>query len=194
MAQSSSRQSQYPINPLILNRWSPRSFSGEEIGNDDLMALFEAARWAPSSYNNQPWRFIYGKRNTPHWDAIFGLMGEFNQNWTKNAAALVVIISKKTFDHSGKPSRTHEFDAGAAWENLAIEAESRGFVTHGMEGFDYDKAREVLGVPAEYDVEAMIAIGKQGKKEDLSPDLQPMEAPSQRKPLSEIVMEGKFRA
>jgi len=166
--------------------------SAEHMSDDELMSLFEAARWAPSSYNNQPWRFIYAKRDTPSWERLFSLMVDFNKGWTKNAAALVVVVSKKTFDHNGKESVTHRFDTGAAWENLALEANTRGFVAHGMEGFDYAAARGELGIPDEFDVEAMIAIGKPGKKEDLDPALQDREAPSDRRPLSEIVMEGKF--
>lgn len=190
--QPTQRTSKYNINPLILHRWSPRAMSGEEITDNDLMALFEAAHWAPSAYNNQPWRFIYAKKNTPSWDNLFSLMVEFNQSWTKNAAALVVIISSKNFAHNGKPSRTHDFDAGAAWENLALEAASRGLIAHGMEGFDYDKARQVLEIPDDYDVEAMLAIGKPGQKEMLPPELQEREAPSERNPLEKVVMEGKF--
>ncbi|MBI2208312.1 nitroreductase family protein [Candidatus Woesearchaeota archaeon] len=188
------RKSDYDISPLILNRWSPRAMTGAEIDERELMAIFEAARWAPSSYNNQPWRFIYAKRNTEHWDRLFNLMVEFNQSWTKNAAVLVVIISKKTFDHNGQPSITHSFDAGAAWENMALEAARRGYVIHGMQGFDYEKAKKALGIPEVYNVEAMAAIGKRGKKSDLPQELQEREIPSQRKPLKEIIMEGKFRA
>lgn len=189
-----NRTPTHPISELILNRWSPRAFSGETIPTETLMSLFEAARWAPSSYNNQSWRFIYAQKNTPHWDALFNLMVEFNQSWTKNAAALVVIVSKKTFDHNGEASITHSFDSGAAWENLALEASSRGIIAHGMQGFDYEKAKIVLGVPEGYAVEAMVAIGMPGKKEDLPAMLQEKEVPSDRKPLSELVMEGKFRA
>ena len=167
--------------------------TGEDITEEELMALFEAARWAPGSRNNQPWRFIYAKRNTPHWKTLFGLMGEFNQSWTKNAAVLVVVVSKNTFDLDGKPSRTHSFDAGAAWENLALEATTRGLVSHGMEGFDYAKAKIVLGIPNDHTVEAMIAIGKRGEKEILPADMQEREIISDRKPLKEIIMEGKFR-
>lgn len=187
------RKPTYPIHPLILSRWSPRAMTGEDISEEELMALFEAARWAPSSYNNQPWRFIYAKKNTPHWKTLFGLMGEFNQAWTKNAAVLVVGISKNTSDFNGKPSTTHSFDAGAAWENLALEATSRGLVAHGMEGFDYAKAKIVLGIPNDYAVEAMIAIGKRGKKAILPAQMQKREMPSDRRPLKELVMEGKFR-
>jgi len=187
-----TRKSAYGVNHMILNRWSPRSFSGEDISDQDLFALFEAARWAPSSYNNQPWRFIYAKRNSKHWDTILNLLVDFNKQWCANASALVVIISKKTFDYNGKPSVTHQFDSGAAWENLALQATSQGLITHAMQGFDYERARKDLAIPDEYDVMAMVAIGKKGATEKLLPELQQREAPSDRKPLSEIVMEGKF--
>jgi len=187
------RKSDHNISSVILNRWSPRSLTGEKIPRDELESLFEAARWAPSSFNNQPWRFIYAERETKNWDNLFNLMIEFNQSWAKNASVLIVVISLKNFEHNGKPSRTHAFDTGAAWENLAIEATSRGLIAHAMEGFDYKKARNDLEIPEDYEIHSMIAIGRQGKKEDLSEDLQEKENPSQRKPVSEIIMEGKFR-
>jgi nitroreductase len=188
----SARKSNYPINPLILNRWSPRSMTGEALNDDDIMSLFEAARWAPSSYNNQPWRFIYAKRNTEHWDRFFNLLAEGNKNWTKNAALLVVVISRKNFEFNEKPAITHQFDAGSAWENLALEASSRGIVAHGMQGFDYEKAGVDLGVPHDFEVMAMIAIGKKGPIEILPPELQEMEKLTDRKPLKEIIMEGFY--
>lgn len=188
------RKPTYPINPLILNRWSPRAMAGEEVLDSELMSLFEAARWAPSSYNGQPWRFIYAKRNTESWNKLFELMVDFNKTWAKNAAALVVIISRKNFEgNEKKPSVTHQFDAGAAWENLALQAETQGLVTHGMQGFDYEKARTELGIPADYDILAMVAIGKPGKKEILPLEIQEREVPSDRKPLNEIIMEGSFK-
>jgi nitroreductase len=187
------RKPAYPINPLILNRWSPRSMTGEELGDDEIMSLFEAARWAPSSYNNQPWRFIYAKRNTKHWDRLFNLLVEANKIWTKNAALLAVVISRKNFEYNEKPARTHQFDAGSAWENLALEASSRGIVAHGMQGFDYEKARVELGIPIDFEVLAMIAIGKRGLKENLPPELQDKEKPTDRKPLKDIIMEGIYR-
>jgi nitroreductase len=190
---SNIRQSQYTINPLILNRWSPRSMTGEELDEDTIMSLFEAARWAPSSYNNQPWRFIYAKRNTLHWDKLFNLLAEPNKVWTKNAAVLVVVIARKNFEHNEKYSITHQFDAGAAWENLALEASSRGLAVHGMQGFDYEKARTDLEIPDNFDVMAMIAIGKKGPKDNLTLQLQEREHPTNRKPLAEIVMEGQFK-
>ena len=188
-----NRKPGYGINPLILGRWSPRSMTGEEISDEELMSLFEAARWAPSSYNGQPWRFIYAKRDTKEWDKLFNLLVEGNQGWAKNAAVLVVIISRKNFEFNNKPSITHTFDTGSSWENMAIEASARGLVTHGMEGFNYDKAKTDLEIPDDYEVCAMVAIGKKGKKEDLPEALQKMEVPSSRKPLKELVMLGKFK-
>jgi nitroreductase len=187
------RNSMYKINPLILNRWSPRSMSGEELRDDDVLSLFEAARWAPSSSNNQPWRFIYAKRNTEKWDRLFNLMFEGNKIWTKNAAVLIVVISRKSFEQNEKPSKTYQYKAGATWENLALEAATRGLVAHGMAGFDYEKARKDLDIPDNFDVMAMIAIGKIGTKENLPQQLQEREHPNDRKPLAEIIMEGQFR-
>lgn len=187
------RKPQYEIHPIILGRWSPRSMTGEELSDEELMPLFEAARWAPSSYNSQPWRFIYAKRNSKDWHNFFGLLVEGNQAWAKNAAVLVVLVSAKNFEHNGKPSITHMMDAGSAWENLAIEGSRRGLVTHGMEGFDYERARRELGIPADYDVCCMIAIGKRGKKEALPKEIQAYEMPNQRKPVKDIIMEGKFK-
>jgi len=181
------------VHPLILNRWSPRSMTGEEMTDQELMALFEAARWAPSSYNNQPWRFLYAKKNSPAWPVFFNLMIEFNQGWTKNAAVLVVVISTKNFEHNGKPAHTHSFDTGAAWMALALEGCWKGYAVHGMEGFDFEKAKKDLNIPDNYQVEAMIAIGKRAPASALPPELQKREAPSTRRPLKEIVIEGKFK-
>lgn len=164
--------------------------SGEPISDNELMTLFEAARWAPSAFNSQPWRFLYGKRDTEHWDPFFNLLAEGNQTWCKNAAVLVVICSKDTFDYKDRPSRTHSFVTGAAFENLALQGTIVGLVIHPMQGFDYDKAREVLGVPDDHTVEAMVAIGRPGKKEGLPENLQEIEFPSDRKDLKDIVMEG----
>jgi nitroreductase len=188
----SFRKPDFDIDQLFLNRWSPRGMSGDEIGRDLLFSLFEAARWAPSSNNNQPWRFLYARRNTDYWPVFFDLLTEQNKVWTKNAAVLVVVISKKTFDYNEKPARTHSYDAGAAWENLALQGSLKGLVVHGMQGFDYDRARSTLNIPDVFQVEAMIAIGRPGKKEDLPQSLQEREMPSGRKALAEIVMEGKF--
>lgn len=187
------RKNDYSIHPLIINRWSPRSMTGEEMSKEELMPLFEAARWAPSSYGNQPWRFLYARKNTPSWPLFFELMGDFNKGWAKNASALVLVISGKNFAHNGKPSRTHSFDAGAAWVSMALEGAGRGLVMHGMEGFDYERAKKDLSIPDDYQVEALVAIGKRAPPENLPEELQKREAPSGRKPLNEIAIEGKFQ-
>ena len=152
-----TRTPTYNVHSLILNRWSPRSMTREELTDDVLMSLFEAARWAPSSYNNQPWRFIYARRNTEHWDRLFDLLVEANKVWAKNAGALVVVIARKNFEHNEKPARTYQFDTGAAWENLALEATSRGLAVHGMQGFDYEKARKDLQVPDNFDLMTILS-------------------------------------
>jgi nitroreductase len=187
------RKAEYPIDPLFLNRWSPRAMSGEPLADEELMPLFEAARWAPSSYNAQQRRFLYGRRDTPDWNTFFDLLTEGNKAWAKNAAALVVVISRKNFEHNERPSRTNMYDTGAAWENLALQGSLKGLVVHGMQGFDYEKARTVLKIPDHYEVCAMIAIGKKGRKEDLPENLQKIEAPNDRRPLAEIAIEGTFR-
>jgi nitroreductase len=136
---------------------------------------------------------VYAKRDTPNWDMFFNLLFEGNKIWTKNAAVLVVIISRKNFEYNEKPSITHQFDAGAAWENLALEASIREIVTHGMQGFDYEKTRQDLNIPSSFDVMAMVAIGVRGLPENLPPNLQEKEFPNDRKKLSEIIIEGSFK-
>jgi nitroreductase len=190
---SEVRRSDYPIDPLFLDRWSPRAMSGEEITETELLTLFEAARWAPSSYNGQPWRILYARRDTGHWTLFFNLLVEINQTWAKNAAALAVLISKETFDHNGEPAITHSFDTGAAWANLALQGTLNGLVIHGMQGFDYGKAKIDLKIPDGYSVEAMVVIGKPGKKEDLPEKLQEREVPNDRRSLRETAFEGEWR-
>lgn len=189
-----NRKPEHEINPLLLDRWSPRSMTGEEVLDEDLMGMFEAAKWAPSAFNSQPWVFVYAKRGTEHWDKLFNLMGEFNQNWTKNASALVVVISRKNFEYNGKPNPTHQFDTGAAWENLALEARNKGYYAHGMSGFDYDKAKVDLEVPDDCDILAMVAIGKKDSRDKLAEDMRKDESPNGRKKLEEIIMEGTFKS
>ncbi len=190
---SEIRRADHPIDKIFVDRWSPRAMSGESIPESELMVLFEAARWAPSSYNNQPWRILYARRDSEHWPLFLSLLVEGNRVWADKAAALLVFISKTTFDHSGKPARTHSYDTGAAWENLALQAMLRGYVAHGMQGFDYERARTELQVPDEYQVEAMAAVGKPGPKESLPERLQAIETPNDRRPLAHTVCEGPFR-
>jgi len=189
---SEIRIADHPVDRIFLDRWSPRAMSGEEIPEADLMALFEAARWAPSSNNNQPWRILYARRSSEHWPLFFNLLTDSNKVWNKNSAALLVFISKNTFDN-GQPSRTHSYDTGAAWENLALQGNLKGYVVHGMQGFDYELARTSLNIPDGFTVEAMAAIGRSGNMEDLPDYLQKRESPSGRRKLSETICEGPFR-
>ncbi len=190
---SDKRHTGYPIDRLFVDRWSPRAMSGEEISEEDLMALFEAARWAPSSFNNQPWRILFARRGTGHWPGLFNLLVDRNKVWCANAAALLLFVSKMSFDQSGKPSITHSFDTGAAWENLALQSTLQGYVVHGMQGFDYERARTDLHIPEGFQVEAMAAVGKPGDPAQLPEALRQRESPSDRKKLEEIVCEGMFR-
>ncbi|MEK6282879.1 MAG: nitroreductase family protein [Acidobacteriota bacterium] len=189
---SEVRKADHPIDNLFIDRWSPRAMSGEPITKEDLMALFEAARWAPSSYNNQPWRMLYARKDTDQWALFFDLLVEFNQSWVKNAGALVLFISKTTFDMNGEPSVTHSFDTGSAWENFALQGWLKGLVVHGMQGFDYARARSDLNIPEGYKVEAMIAVGKPSDPETLAPELREREMPSTRRPLEQTICEGKY--
>ena len=190
---SETRKADHPIESLFIDRWSPRAMSGEEIAEEDLMLLFEAARWAPSAYNNQPLRILYARRLSEHWPVFFGLLYDQNKVWAQNAAALLLFISKTTLDINGKPSITHSFDAGAAWENLALQGSLKGYVVHGMQGFDYDRAKKELGIPDGFRVEAMAAVGRPGTKELLPEELQQRESPNDRRALAGTVCEGPFR-
>ena len=189
---SEKRKADHPIESILLDRWSPRAMSGEEIPEAELLRLFEAARWAPSSFNAQQWRALYARRSSDHWPAFLGLLVEGNKAWAKNAAALVVFISRETFDYNGEPSVSHSYDCGAAWENFALQGFSQGLVVHGMEGFDYDRARTELKIPDGFRVEAMAAVGKPGAKETLPEKLQAKESPNDRRKLSDSICEGPF--
>lgn len=189
---SKKRKADHPVEDIFLDRWSPRAMTGESISEEDLMVLFEAARWAPSSYNNQPWRFLYTRRDSEHWQTFFDLMVEFNQSWAKNAAALVLFISRTHFDFNGQPSVTHSFDTGAAWGNLALQGWLKGLVVHGMQGFDYERARTALNIPEGFAVEAMAAIGRPADPATLPEALRVKEAPSDRRKLEQTICEGPF--
>jgi nitroreductase len=187
------RKPNYEIAPLLLNRWSPRSMTGEPLSDEQLFPLLEAARWAPSSFNGQLWRFIVGRRQNPVEFATFvDLLVPGNRVWAQEAGVLIVVVSRTRFEYNDKPSITHAFDAGAAWENLAIEASRRGLVAHGMEGFDYERAKAELSIPDDFDVHAMIAIGHRAPADNLPEKYRAMEQPNGRRPLHEIVFDGAF--
>ncbi len=193
---TATRLTQHPIDPLFTRRWSPRAFTGEAISHSDLMQCLEAARWAPSASNSQPWRFIYALRDTAAWDPIFGTLVEFNRDWAHRAGALIVVLSRTHWVAPGyvehRPLPSHSFDAGAAWANLALQTTQAGWHAHAMAGFDRDLLRTRLGVPADYAIEAVVAIGRIGDKSLLPEALAQREIPSQRLPLEELVAEGKF--
>jgi nitroreductase len=186
------RVPEHPIETLFVARWSPRAMTGEPLSDEEIRTLFEAARWAPSTYNEQEWRFLYARRDTPQWPLLFDLLVEGNQAWCKDAAILCVILTHKVFTKNGKPNPVHLFDSGCAFENLALQGTIMGLVVHGMQGFDFDKARTALNVPDDYAVAAMFAVGRPGNPSDLPEQLRDREKPSDRKPIDEIICEGKF--
>jgi nitroreductase len=186
------RKPDHPIEKLFVARWSPRAMTGESLSDAEISTLFEAARWAPSTYNEQEWRFLYARRETPQWKTFFDLLVEGNQAWCKNAAMLVVVLAKKTFTQNGKPNPVHLFDVGAAFENIALQATVMNLVVHGMQGFDFDKARTALKVPDDFTVAAMFAAGRPADPDTLPEPLREREKPSGRKPISEITCEGVF--
>jgi nitroreductase len=186
------RKPEHPVDPLFPGRWSRRAMSGAHVSRETLMTLFEAARWAPSSFNNQPWRFVYASRGTEAWRRFIELPTPGNKSWCQGAGALILIVSKNTFDADGRPSKTHSFDAGAAWMSLALQAGMLGLTARGMEGFDYGRAIEAVGLPDGYSVEAMCAVGYPGAAEDLPEDLRARETPTGRRPVAETAFEGRF--
>lgn len=186
------RHPNHPIHPLLLERWSPRAMSGESLDASEVGSLFEAARWAPSAGNGQPWRFLYATRDSEHWPTFLGLLVDSNRRWAKDAALLAVVVARITSERSGKPNRTHAYESGSAWMALALQATHMGLVAHGMGGFDYERARAELAVPEEFAVQAMFAVGRPGRIEQLPPDLQEREKPSGRKLIEEIAWLGGF--
>lgn len=182
-----------PIHELIRNRWSPRAFSDKLVPPAVLRSLFEAARWAPSSNNEQPWSFIVGTRDDKeNFEKILGTFVEFNAGWARHAAALAIAVSKLHFAN-GNPNRNAFYDTGAASVLLTIEAVDQGLVTHQMAGFDHQKAKEVFGIPDEWEPIAAVAIGYPGDPNSLPDRLRERElAPRTRKPLSDFVMTGHW--
>jgi nitroreductase len=188
---SAVRKPDFAINPLLVDRWSPRAMSGESLSEAELMPLLEAARWAPSSMNFQPWRFLYALRSGAHWPVYLDLLMPGNRSWAERAGALVLFISRTSMD-DGRPCKTHAYDTGAAWQNFALQGYASGLAVHGIQGFDYDKAQRVLGIPASFSVDAMAVVGKPGDKSLLSEAHQQRESPNGRRPLGESAREGTF--
>ncbi|WP_163971095.1 nitroreductase family protein [Oceanobacillus halotolerans] len=178
------RKADHEINPIFLNRWSPRSFLEKEVPEDVLMRVLEAARWAPSANNIQPWRFIIARTKEDR-EKFYPFIAERNRIWCEKAPVLALIISDKQ-------DKVHGFDAGAAWGYLSLQSVEEGLITHPIGGFNKDQAREVLNIPDNFAIQALIAIGYQGEKEVLPEDFQEREQPSDRRPLKESIFEGKF--
>jgi len=188
------RQADHEILDLFLKRWSPRALTGEPVPQSILNQLFEAARWAPSTYNEQEWRFLYGHRDTEDWASFFGLLTEANQTWCVNAGVLILAISKKTFVRNGKPNPVHSVDTGMAVQNLMLQAAAiPNLIAHGMAGFDRSRARQTLNIPDDYEIECMIAVGRPGDPDLLPPPLRENEVVSGRKKIEEFAQPGKFR-
>ena len=190
-----ARTPTHPVNELFLNRWSPRAYSGDSIPQEALLTILEAARWAPSAANGQPWRFVYGHRGTDAFETIYNTLDEGNRRWADKASVLIVIISQTHRQNAAgemRPAYTHAFDTGAAWAYFALQATRAGYHAHGMGGIDRAKLMDVLGIPDGFRVEAAAAIGKIAPKETLPEDLMKREVPSTRKPVTEFVSEGRF--
>ncbi|HMD10547.1 MAG TPA: nitroreductase family protein [Candidatus Acidoferrum sp.] len=183
----------FPVHDLIRDRWSPRAFSDKPVDREILASLFEAARWAPSSNNEQPWAYLVAtKDNAEDFAKTLSVLVEFNADWAKNAPVLLLAVSRLKFPN-GNPNRNAFYDTGAATMLLSIEATARGLAVHQMAGFDPAKAKQVFEIPADCEPIAAIAIGYPGDPNSLSQKLQDREnAPRTRKPLTEFVMSGRW--
>jgi nitroreductase len=193
---AAARVPEHTIDPLFHERWSPRAFTDEPIPEEVLRGLFEAAHWAPSASNLQPWRFVWARRGTPAFDRFLATLAPGNQAWASRAAALVAIVSHEVVPaapgEAPARSQSHSFDAGAAWAQLALQAHLWGWATHAMGGFDRDSARAALRVPEGWRIEVFVAVGRQGDPATLPDWARAREKPNGRKPLAELVREGEF--
>ncbi len=195
---SNPRTADHPVADIFVKRWSPRAFTGERISDANLNILFEAARWAPSSNNSQPWRLLYGHRGAVAFDTILGLINARNQRWAQNASVLAILASKRLHQGVGQErptlARNHSLDAGAAWAYLALQASLSGWAAHAIGGFDHDAARHTLHVPEEFNIDVAIAIGKPTDASVLPEDLRAREAPNGREKIAAFAHEGWFPA
>lgn len=177
------------VLPVILERWSPRAFADRDVSPADLKTIFEAARWAPSSYNEQPWRFFIGHRDSATYRKIFDTLVPINQNWAKSAPVLILGTAKTRFSHNDSPNNYALHDLGAADGFITLQAASMGIATHQMAGFDQTKAREAFDIPETYVIGSVMAMGYHGELSSLGEQYQAQEqSPRSRKPLSEIVL------
>lgn len=185
---STTRSSTVPVQPQFLERMSPRALVAEALSTAQIEQLVEAARWAPSASNKQPWHFAYALRGDVNWESFSRIPNEANRRWCLNGGALIVLMSDK------QASAKHSFDAGCAWGYLALQAHAMGLATHAMGGFSADEARSVLGLPEHLVPECVIAVGRRADASTLPDDLREREVPSQRKPLAEVLSAGAVPA
>lgn len=185
---------EFPVNELIQNRWSPRAFGDKPVSQEVLRSLFEAARWAPSSSNEQPWAYIVAtKDDAENFEKSLGALVEFNANWARKAPVLVIAVAQLAFAKNNAPNRNAQYDVGAASLQLSIEATARGLVVHQMAGFDPETAREAYNIPQGWEPIAAMAIGYPGDASSLPEPLQSREkAPRSRKRIREFVMSGQW--
>lgn len=181
----------HPIDPLFPARWSPRAMSAAPVAREALLTLLEAARWAPSGGNGQPWRFVWALRGTAAFDAFLATLVPGNLEWAHAAGALVLLAARTVRD-DGKPVTSAAFDAGAAWMAFALQGTRAGLVVHAMGGFDREAARAAAALPGGVEPQAMIAVGHPGRVEDLPERLRAREVPSDRLPLEAIAFEGRL--
>lgn len=173
---------------VILNRWSPRAYSNKQVPAEILKEVFEAARWAASSYNEQPWRFLVGRRGDETYKKILESLVEFNQGWAKSAPVLILSAAKKTFSHSGEANKFGLHDTGAATAYIALQLTALGLHMHSMAGLDPDKARRAFNIPDDFEIGAATALGYLGDPETLPDQLKQQDtSPRQRKPQDEFV-------
>jgi nitroreductase len=184
----------YPIHDLLRRRWSPRAFSERPVERDTLLSLFEAARWAPSSNNEQPWSFVMAvKDDEANYRRLFDCLKEGNKRWAFRAPVLALSVARLNFEDDGTPNRHAFHDTGMAVFSLVIQATALGLIVHQMAGYDVEKARKDLEIPAGHDPVAMIAIGYPGDPDQLPEPYRTREfRPRERKPISELLCEGSW--
>ena len=194
MVMEKPAETQYPIHELLRRRWSPRAFSDRRVDPAIMRSLLEAARWAPSSYNEQPWSFIVAtKDDTAEFSRLLSCLVEGNIQWAQHAPVLMVSVARLSFEDDGKPNRHAFHDVGLAVANLIVQATALGLVVHQMAGIFPDKIRELYGIPEGYEAVAGIALGYPGDPQSLPEGLRKRElAPRERKPLTEFVFSGSW--
>jgi nitroreductase len=185
---------EHPILELLAQRWSPYAFADRDVSAEDLRSLFEAARWAPSSYNEQPWRYILAKSSDADAHAkLVSCLVEGNQAWAKNAPVLMIGIAVTTFSRNGKPNKAAQHDLGLAAGNMCLEATARGLYVHQMIGIVPERVRELYGVPPEAEPLTGLAIGYLGDGSDMPEAMRERDrAPRTRKAIEEFVFEGAW--